>query len=82
VEGQPTRPQEEAKKRSPWTFVGLAALGVYALLLVILNDEKTPINFVFFTISVRKLVLIIISLAIGFAGGLLFDRWRARRKSG
>ena len=73
MEGQPTPPQEEAKKRSPWTFVGLAALGLYALLLVILNDEKTPIHFVFFTI--------VISLAIGFAGGLLFARWRARRGS-
>jgi len=81
VEGQPTPPPEKRKKSSPWTLVGLGLLGVYALLLVILNDEKTPIDFVFFTVSIRKLVLILISLALGFAGGLLFDRWRARRRS-
>jgi uncharacterized membrane protein len=81
VEGQPTPPPEEKKKSSPWTFVALAALGLYALLLVILNDEKTNINFVFFSTSIRKLVLILVCLALGFAGGLFFDRWRAKRRS-
>ena len=80
MEGQPP-PAPEKKKGSPWTFVGLAALGLYALLLVILNDEKTKINFVFFTTSIRKLVLILLCLALGFAGGLFFDRWRAKRKA-
>jgi uncharacterized integral membrane protein len=81
VEGQPTPPPEEKKKGSPWTFVGLALFGLYVLILVILNDEKVEVHFLFFTASVRKLVLMLLCLAIGFAGGLLFDRWRARRSS-
>jgi hypothetical protein len=78
VEGQPPPPPE--KKGTPWTLIGLGLVGLYALLLVILNDEKTPINFVLFTVSIRKLVLIIVCVGLGFVGGLLFDGWRERRK--
>ena len=76
MEGQPPRPE---KRGTPWTLVGLGILGVYALLLVILNDEKVAVNFLFFTASIRKLVLILLCLGLGFVGGLLFDRWRAKR---
>jgi len=76
VEGQPPPPE---KRGTPWTLVGLGILGVYALLLVILNDEKVAVNFLFFTASIRKLVLILLCLGLGFVGGLLFDRWRAKR---
>jgi hypothetical protein len=48
---------------------------------VVLNDEKTHINFVFFSASIRKLVLIILCLVIGFVAGLVFDRWRVTRKA-
>jgi len=50
--------------------------------LVILNDEKVAVNFLFFTASIRKLVLILLCLGLGFVGGLLFDRWRAKRRRG
>jgi uncharacterized integral membrane protein len=78
VEGQPPPPPE--KKGTPWTLIGLGLLGIYALLLLILNDEKVKIRFVFFTAETRKLVLIILCLGIGFVAGLLFDNWRARRR--
>ena len=77
MEGQPTPPE---KRGTPWTLIILAVLGLYALLLVLLNDEKVNVDFLFFSASIRKLVLILLCLVIGFAGGLLFDNWRARRK--
>jgi uncharacterized integral membrane protein len=79
VEGQP--PPSPEKKGTPWTLIGLAAVGLYALLLVLLNDEKVKVDFLFFSASIRKLTLIILCLALGFVGGLLFDRWRARRRA-
>ena len=78
MEGQ-SRPPE--KRERSWTMIVFAVVGIYALLLVILNDEKTDINFVFFSTSIRKLVLIILCLVIGFVGGLLFDRWRLTKKA-
>jgi hypothetical protein len=48
---------------------------------VILNDEKVKVDFLFFSASIRKLVLIILCLGLGFVGGLLFDGWRTKRKS-
>jgi uncharacterized integral membrane protein len=78
VEGQPTPPPE--KRGTPWTLIGLGILGLYALLLVIKNDEKVKIHFLFFTTTIRLLVLIILCIAIGFVAGLLFDNWREKRK--
>jgi uncharacterized integral membrane protein len=77
MEGQRT----PAKRETPWTLVIFGVVALYALLLVILNDEKVKVDFVFFTASIRKLVLILLCLGLGFVAGLLFDRWRLRRKA-
>lgn len=73
-----TRPRE--RRNIPWSLVLVAVLAVYALLIIILNREEVEISFVFFSTRISKLVLILLCLGIGFAGGLLFDRWRERRK--
>ena len=78
MEGQPSSP---ARRERNWTLIVFAVVGIYALLLVILNDEKVKVDFVFFSASIRKLVLIILCLVLGFVGGLLFDRWRITRKT-
>jgi uncharacterized integral membrane protein len=78
VEGQAKPPE---KRDRNWTLIVFAVVGIYALLLVILNDEKVKVDFVFFSASIRKLVLIILCLVLGFVGGLLFDRWRITRKT-
>jgi uncharacterized integral membrane protein len=75
---EPSKPPE--KRERNWTLIIFAVVGIYALLLVILNDEKVKVNFVFVDASIRKLVLIILCLVLGFVGGLLFDRWRITRK--
>ena len=77
MEGQAPPPE---KRGTPWTLIVFGVVALYALLLVIFNDEKVQVRFIFFTTEVRKLVLILLCLALGFVGGLLFDRWRARRQ--
>ncbi|HXF98897.1 MAG TPA: hypothetical protein VNJ46_09830 [Gaiellaceae bacterium] len=76
---RPTR--SEARRDVPWSLILLAALAVYAVLIVLLNREEVRISFVFFSARISKLVLILLCLGIGFAAGYLFDRWRARRPS-
>ena len=64
----------------PWRMIGIGALAVYGLLLVILNAGQTKVNFVFWSTKASLVVLLLITLAIGFLGGFLFDTARERRK--
>ena len=64
----------------PWTLILFAVVAIYAFLLVILNDERVSVDFVFFDARISKLVLILLCLGLGFAAGFLFDRWRTRRR--
>lgn len=69
-----------AKRDIPWSLVVFAAVALYAVLLVVLNDERVNVDFVFFSARISKLVLILLCLGLGFAAGFLFDRWRDRRR--
>jgi uncharacterized integral membrane protein len=68
-----------ARRERNWTLIAFIVVAIYALVLVILNDEKVQVDFLFFSAEIRKLVLILLCLGLGFAGGLLFDRWRRSR---
>jgi uncharacterized integral membrane protein len=70
----------DSKRDIPWSLIIVAAVAVYTLLLVVLNDEQVNVDFVFFSADISKLVLILLCLGLGFAGGFFFDRWRERRK--
>jgi uncharacterized integral membrane protein len=76
AEERPTPEQRD----TPWTLIVFGVLALYAVLLVILNDERVNVDFVFFTAKISKLILILLCLGIGFAAGFLADRWRERRK--
>jgi uncharacterized integral membrane protein len=66
----------------PWKLVAWIALAVYALVLVLLNDKKQSVNFVFFTVNTRLVWLILFSMAIGAALAVVVPRWwRSRRRS-
>lgn len=69
-----------AKRDIPWSLVLVGLLAIYAVLIVLLNREEVDISFVFFSTRISKLVLILLCLGLGFVGGLLFDRWRERRR--
>ena len=68
------------KRDTPWTLIVLGVLALYALVIAIKNSEKVRVDFLFFSTSTRLLFLIFLCVAIGFAGGFLFERSRARRR--
>ena len=72
--------QKRAGRDTPWSLILFGIVAAYALLIVFLNREEVEISFVFFSTRISKLVLILVCLGLGFAGGYLFDRLRARRK--
>jgi uncharacterized integral membrane protein len=78
VEGQSPPPAKRGT--STWSLVLFAALAIYAVLLLILNDDKVEVSFVLFTAEISLLVLILLCLGIGFAAGYLADHIRERRK--
>jgi uncharacterized integral membrane protein len=79
VEGQ--SPTPEKRWTSTWALVVFAALALYALLLIILNDDKVEVSFVFFSAEISLLVLIVLCLGLGFVAGFLADRLRERRRA-
>jgi hypothetical protein len=79
MEGSRVPAQREPDRTGPpWRLIAIAALAVYALLIVILNREEVNISFVFFSTRISKLVLVVLCLGIGFVLGYLFDGWRRR----
>jgi uncharacterized integral membrane protein len=73
--------QQPAKQPFRWTprRIVTVVIAVYGLILVLLNLHRTEINFVFFKTDAPLLVVILLSLAVGFVLGWLFDDIRARR---
>jgi uncharacterized integral membrane protein len=77
VEASPS-PQ---KRDTPWTMIVIGVLALYAVIVALLNSEKVKIDFLFFSATVRLLVLIFLCLAVGFVVGFFFDRYRRRSRS-
>ena len=77
---QGTPPPRPAKRDTPWMLIAIAALAIYAVLIVVLNREEVDISFVFFSTRISKLVLIVLCLGLGFVLGYLFDGWRRRAR--
>jgi uncharacterized integral membrane protein len=78
MEGQ--RPTPE-RRDTPWSLIIFGVLAVYAVIFVLLNRDDVEISFVFFSAEISELVLILLCLGIGFAGGYLFDNLRRRRSA-
>jgi uncharacterized integral membrane protein len=71
------------KTKSGWTpkRIVVTIVAAYCLILVLLNLHRTSVDFVFFSARAPLLVLILVSLAVGFALGWLFDDIRAARRA-
>ena len=67
-------------RQIPWKIVLWAAIAVYAVLFLLLNDEKQSVSFVFFTVNTRLVWLILLSMALGAALALIGPRWWRSRK--
>jgi uncharacterized integral membrane protein len=73
--------QSAQKRDTPWTMIAIGVLAVYAVIVALLNSEKVKIDFLFFSASVRLLILIFLCLGVGFVVGFFFDRYRRRGKT-
>jgi uncharacterized integral membrane protein len=63
-----------------WKAIVLAALGIYALLLIILNAKTVSLDFVFFSQKTRVVFLVLLSMALGALIMWLVPRMRHGRK--
>jgi uncharacterized integral membrane protein len=66
------------RRDTPWTMILIGILALYAVIVALLNSEKVKIDFLFFSASVRLLILIFLCLGVGFVVGFFFDRYRRR----
>jgi hypothetical protein len=64
----------------PWRLVLWVAIALYALLFLLLNDDKQSVDFVFFTVNTRLPWLILLSMALGAALAVIGPRWWRSRK--
>lgn len=61
-------------------LLALIAIAAYVLAFVLENRKKVHLHFVLFTATVSLIWLILLSLAIGFAGGALLKQLYRRRR--
>jgi len=88
VEVASDKPAAPTKKRGAgggpggysWKAILLAALGVYALLLIIVNSKRVDVNFVFFHAKTRVIFLVLLSMGLGALLMWLAPRMRQKRK--
>jgi hypothetical protein len=57
-----------------------AAIALYALAFLLLNDDKQTVDFVFFTVDTRLPWLILLSMGLGAALAIIGPRWWRSRK--
>ena len=68
---------DTAKARIPgtnlrgWRAIAVAALGLYTLLFIILNNRELRVNFVFFETRSNELLSLIVIVILGFAAGFI-----------
>jgi uncharacterized integral membrane protein len=70
---------QEFQPRLYATLIGLFLLFAYVIAFVVENAKKVSLHFVLFTARVSLIWLILLSLAIGFAGGILASQLYRRR---
>ena len=60
--------------------IGLGVVAVLLLIFVIQNDERGPIDFLFWHFHVRIWAALLMASALGFIGGYLICWLRRRRR--
>jgi uncharacterized integral membrane protein len=63
-----------------WKVILLAALAIYAVLLIIFNSKTVSLDFVFITTKTRLIFLVLLSVALGALIMWLVPRMRRHRK--
>jgi uncharacterized integral membrane protein len=66
-----------------WMRFGLIAIAIlYALILLLLNNERIKIDFLFFSANARLWILLLLTFALGGIAGVAGARLYARRNRG
>ena len=73
-------PQQAERQGWSWKAILLAALGIYAVLLIVLNRKTVSVDFVVFTEKTRVIWLVLLGIALGALIIRLVPRIRRRRK--
>jgi uncharacterized integral membrane protein len=74
----PPRPDGMEERSVPWRTVLIAAVVVYGLLFVVLNNDTVKISFVFFSAETSLLIALLLAGALGFVAGMLVQRRRGK----
>jgi uncharacterized integral membrane protein len=61
-------------------LIALGAIGVYALLFVVLNTHRVKVSFVFASTRVSLIWAILLSLGVGVVLGVLLSQLHRRRQ--
>ena len=72
--------REEFQPRLWGLLVGLAVIGAYIVAFIAENNKRVSIHFVLFTAHTSVIWLILLSVAIGIAGGILLSQLERRRR--
>ena len=78
---------DTAKARIPgtnlrgWRAIAVAALAVYILLFIILNNRELRVNFVFFETRSNELLSLIVIVILGFAAGFIIGGRHRRTRA-
>jgi uncharacterized integral membrane protein len=81
--GFTARLEEKRQTYQPglWSrLIAIAAIGLYALLFVVLNTRHVKVSFVFTSTRVSLIWVILLSLAVGVALGVLLSQLHRRRQ--
>jgi uncharacterized integral membrane protein len=63
-----------------WKAILLVILGIYTLLLIIVNAQRVKVHFVFVTARTRVIFLVLVCIGLGFLIAWLMPRIRQRRR--
>jgi uncharacterized integral membrane protein len=64
-----------------WKLILWGAIALYAVVFLLVNSDKSDVNFVFFTVRTRLIWLILLSMALGAVLASILPRWwRSRRR--
>jgi len=63
-------------------LIAIAAIGVYALLFVVLNTHRVKVSFVFASTRVSVIWVILLSLGVGVVLGVLLSQLHRRGQRG
>jgi uncharacterized integral membrane protein len=72
--------QENWQPRLYLRLIVLVLLVAYVIAFVLENRKSTNLHFVFVTASVSLVWLVLLSLAVGFVGGILLSQLERRRR--